>query len=156
MVLMLWQYLFNTDQNDQAGIQLIQATVTSEENYSWRWFGTNNASTEQSMRLRQEAEEQLAEASINAELVGVVMTQNFATATIRVNGQLGKVFSIGDELQPGVELLNVGTSRVVLRERGREVQLTMRKPDEMPVQLSNQLRANVSNSALLQDGFSAG
>ena len=154
MFLMLWQYLFNTDQNDQAGIQLIQATVASEENYSWRWFGTNNASGEQSFRLRQEAEEQLAEASINAQLVGVVMTQNFATATIRVNGQLEKVFSIGDELQPGVELLKVGTSRVVLRERGREVQITMRKPDEMPVQLSNQVIANASNTALLQDGFS--
>lgn len=152
VLLMSWQYLINTEQNDQVGIQLIQATVFPEENLSWRWFGKNTVTVEQGLRMQQDAEEQLAEASINAELIGVVRTQDFATATIRVNGQQEKVFTIGDELQAGVELVDVGTARVILRERGREVQITMRKPDEMPMQLSNQV--NASSTSILQEGFS--
>lgn len=149
---MIWQYLINNEQNNQNEIQLIQAAAFAQESYSWRWFGQNSASVELGISTRRESQEQLAEASINAELIGVVRTQEFATATIRLNGQQEKVFGIGDQLQAGVELIDVDTSRVVLRERGREVQISMRKPDEMPVQLNNQVNAN--NSRLLQEGFS--
>lgn len=152
VILMLKFYLTDVDQNEQAGIQLVQATSLSGENLSWRWFGQNTLGTEQELR-QIEAEEQLAEASINAELLGVLSRQGLATATISINGQAEKVFAIGDELQPGVELVSVSTSRVVLNERGRQVQLTMRKPEDMPVQLRSQ-RQNMNSTALLEDGFS--
>lgn len=154
LVIMIWQYLFNTSENNQAGIQLIQATPASTDNYSWRWFGQNSLAIEQNIRFQQESEEQFAEADINAELIGVVMTQDISTATIRINGQQEKVYSIGDELQSGVELLDVGTSRVVLRERGREVQISMRKPTDLPVQIRNQAIPDATTTSMLQDGFS--
>ncbi len=153
VLLMLWPYLFNTEQNEQPGIQLIQSTVLPNENLSWRWFGQNTITTEQDLRAQNEAEQQLAEASINAELIGIVRTQDYATATIRVNGRQEKVFSIGDELQPGVELVGVSTSRIILNERGRQVQITMRKPEDMLVQPGNR-NSNANNTAILQDGFS--
>lgn len=152
VILMLTPYLTDPDQNEQTGIQLVQATAPADQNLSWRWFGQSTLSSEQELR-QIEAEEQLAEASINAELLGVLSRQGFATATISINGQAEKVFAIGDELQPGVELVSVSTSRVVLDERGRQVQLTMRKPEDMPIQLRNQ-RQNTNSTVLLQDGFS--
>ena len=152
VILILTPYLTDPDQNEQTGIQLVQATAPADQNLSWRWFGQSTLSSEQELR-QIEAEEQLAEASINAELLGVLSRQGFATATISINGQAEKVFAIGDELQPGVELVSVSTSRVVLDERGRQVQLTMRKPEDMPIQLRNQ-RQNTNSTVLLQDGFS--
>ena len=154
MLLVFLQYLFDVEQNDQLGIQLLPLAALPSENPSWRWFGKNTVSGEQSLRVQQDAEEILPEASINAELVGVVMTKNFSMATIRINGQQEKVFAIGDDLLLGVELLNVGTSKVVLRERGREVQITMKRPDEIPIELRNQVNTNFSNTAVLQSGFS--
>lgn len=99
-----------------------------------------------------EQEEQLTEASINAELLGVLRTPAYATATISINGQAEKVFSIGDELQSGVELVSVSTSRVILNERGRRVQITMRRPDNM-VQL-RQAPPSAISSTEIQSGFS--
>jgi len=153
-LLMFWSYLFKTQQNEQVGIQLVQAAVLPNENLSWRWFGQNTEGSEQDLRVQNEAEEQLAEASINAELLGVLKAQGLATATIRINGQQEKVFAIGDELQRGVELVSVSTSRVILNERGRQVQITMRKLEDMPIQLSNQQNAAASSTAVLQGGFS--
>jgi len=153
VLLMLWQYLFNTEQNEQPGIQLIQSNVLPNENLSWRWFGQNTITNEQDLRAQIEAQQQLAEASINAELIGIVMTQDYAIATIRVNGRQEKVFSIGDKLLPGVELVSVSTSRVVLNERGRQVQISMRLPEDMLVQLGNR-NGNANSTALLQDGLS--
>ena len=158
LLLLLWQYFFNAQGNNQTAIQLIQPSSLTSENVNWRWFGANALGLGQNTRMQNEAEEQLAEASINAVLLGVLRTQGFATATISVNGQQEKVFSIGDELQAGVELLSVSTSRVVLNERGREVQISMRKPEKMLIQLRNQgnnrQTATGSNTALLENGFS--
>jgi type II secretory pathway component PulC len=151
VVLMLLLYFSDTEEQEQMGIQLLQATTGPNENYSWRWFGGSTASTEQALR-QIEAEEQLAEASINAELLGVLSRPGFATATISINGQAEKVFAVGDELQPGIELVSVGTSRVVLNERGRQVQITMHKPENMPIQVNN--RRNTASTNILQDGFS--
>lgn len=158
VLLMLKQYFFNVQVNDQAGIQLVQSSILTTENLNWRWFVSTGAGAEQNTRMQNEAEEQLAEASINAVLIGVLRTQGFATATISVNGQQEKVFAIGDELLPGVELVGVSTSRVVLNERGRQVQISMRKPEDMIIQVrnqsNNQQSVDVESTAILQDGFS--
>ena len=158
VLLMLKQYFFNVQVNDQAGIQLVQSSILTTENLNWRWFVSTGAGAEQNTRMQNEAEEQLAKASINAVLIGVLRTQGFATATISVNGQQEKVFAIGDELLPGVELVGVSTSRVVLNERGRQVQISMRKPEDMIIQVrnqsNNQQSVDVESTAILQDGFS--
>jgi type II secretory pathway component PulC len=161
VLLMFWQNFLTNEQTETAGIQLIQATDSPNENLSWRWFGQNIATSVQALRAQNEAEQQLSEANINAVLVGIIKTQNYAAATIRVNGQQEKVFTIGDELQPGVELVSVSISRVVLNERGRQVQISMRSPDDMLIQSGNrnnnqrnQLSGNASSNNLLQEGFS--
>tara|TARA_R110000824_G_scaffold315042_1_gene502073 strand:- start:89025 stop:89852 length:828 start_codon:yes stop_codon:yes gene_type:complete len=149
----LWSFVFTGEQGDEPGIQLIQASQSSADSLSWRWFGSTSGN-QQELAEASEAQEQLAEASINAELVGVMRTPAFATATIKVNGRPEKVFSIGDELQSGVELLSVSTSRVVLDERGRRVQITMRRPQDMPQAMRTTSTANSNNTTVIQQGFS--
>jgi type II secretory pathway component PulC len=156
LLLILWQYFFKQQVNDQIGIQLVQSSIITNENLNWRWFGSSGIGAEQNARMQDEAQEQLAEASINAVLLGVLRTQDSATATISVNGQQEKVFTIGEELLPGVELLSVSTSRVILNERGRQVQISMPKPEDMLIQVPNQ-RGNqmgAGSTGLLRDGFS--
>ncbi len=155
--LMLRQFQLEADHNDQTGIQSAQVIVLPNENLSWRWFGQNSGDSEQDLIIQNEAEKKLPEASINAELLGVLRSQGLATATIRVNGQQEKVFAVGDQLQPGVELVSVSTSRIILHERGRQVQITMRKPEDMLIQLHNRNNSqndNANSSELLQGGFS--
>lgn len=156
-VLILRQYFFMQKESEQAGIQLVQSSFASNQNLNWRWFDPGGSDGGQNPGLQNEAEAQLAEASINAVLLGVMRTQGVAAATISVNGQQEKVFTIGDELLPGVELVSVSTSRVVLNERGRQVQISMPKPEDMLIQVRNQRNSQQngrSSTALLQDGFS--
>lgn len=157
VVLIVRQYFFMQQESEQAGIQLVQSSIATNQNLNWRWFGSGGTDEGQNPGLQNEAEAQLAEASINAVLLGVMRTQGVAAATISVNGQQEKVFTIGDELLPGVELVSVSTSRVVLNERGRQVQISMPKPEDMLIQVRNQRNSQQngrSSAALLQDGFS--
>lgn len=158
LALILSQYFFTQSGNNPAGLQLVQSSNSTSQNFNWRWFGSAAMLAGQDAISQIEAEQQLAEASINAVLLGVVRTQGLAAATISVNGQQEKVFTIGDELRPGVELLRVTTSRVVLNERGREVQLSMPKPEDMLIQVraqrANQQSGAGSSTALLDNGFS--
>lgn len=153
-VYILWAFLLPADQSEEPGIQLIQATQSGGNSLSWRWFGGNSSGNMRVSADASEAQAQLAEASINAELVGVMRTPTFATATIKVNGRPEKVFSIGDELLSGVELISVSTSRVVLDERGRRVQITMRRPQGMLLQMPNTSTGNSNNTTVIQQGFS--
>ncbi len=136
----LWSLIVSEDksssQTEQSGMQLVQAAEPPSQRLNWRWFSQGITSADISNEVTA-AEEALAEASIDAELIGVVRTEEFATATIKVNGRAEKVFTIGDELQNGVELVSIGSSRVILDERGRRVQISMRKPNNMPIRLSN-------------------
>lgn len=146
--------VFNGQQDTQQGIQLIQANRPITNEPGWRWFDSSNSEQMQESAARNAEQEQLAEASINAELLGVMRTPTFATATISIDGRPEKVFSIGDELQSGVELVSVSTSRVVLDERGRRVQITMRRPQELPAQSVNSGAAAKNDAVRLQGGFS--
>lgn len=153
LLLIVWQLLTVVEEDASPGLQLVQPVSRANNALSWRWFNSAGSSGIQSEMAIQEQEEQLTEASINAELLGVMRTAEYATATISINGQAEKVFSIGDELQSGVELLSVSTSRVILNERGRRVQVTMRRPDGNRVQLS-QAPQNSVGSTQIQNGFS--
>ncbi len=158
LVYMSWNLFLSSELYDQTEIQLVRPMALATDNLNWRWFDQSTVTAAQVLSEQNEIDEQLAEASINAELIGVLSTSEFQTATIRINGQPEKVFAIGDELQPGVELVSVGTSRVVLNERGRRVQITMHKPWDMLVQLNAQNSrsggGNAVNSTFLEDGFS--
>ena len=152
LLVIIWQQFFMAVTVTQQGIQLVQPAPAVSANLSWRWFGEAGPDV-QARQAEEDEQEQLAEASINAELLGVVRTQDRATATISINGQPEKVFSIGDEIQSGIELLSVTTSRIILNERGRRVQITMRRPDNMLVRASNVQAGNTAASRL-QNNFS--
>lgn len=153
LLFIAWRLLTTETTEISPGMQLIQPVPRISLMMSWRWFDNSSGPAGQAQAALEEQEEQLTEASINAELLGVMRTAEYATATISINGQAEKVFSIGDELQSGVELVSVSTSRVILNERGRRVQITMRRPDGNRVQLS-QAPQNSVNTTQIQNGFS--
>lgn len=149
-----WRLFVEPPQQSQPAIQLVQAAPEAGGNLRWRWFDSGGSRNTGAMSQEEAEEEVLAEANINAVLIGVMRTSEFATATISINGQPEKVFSIGDELQSGVELLSVSTSRVILDERGRRVQITMRRPEGMLQQNVQQNTAGNGSVTQLENGFS--
>lgn len=62
--------------------------------------------------------EELSEASIKAELLGVISGGAAPRVSMKIKGKKDEVFGLGDEVAPGVIIEAIEPGRVVVRERG--------------------------------------
>ncbi|MCK9504727.1 MAG: hypothetical protein M0Q95_11165 [Porticoccaceae bacterium] len=68
----------------------------------------------------------LVEASVDAELLGVISMGNQSRANMRVKGKKETVFAVGDELVAGVVIDSISPAYVVVRERGALRKITLK------------------------------
>lgn len=69
---------------------------------------------------------ELSDATINAELLGVVIQGDRAIASISVPRSPNGVYEVGDEISPGVSLERIEPLRVVVSERGTLRQIPLK------------------------------
>lgn len=69
---------------------------------------------------------ELSDATINAELLGVVIQGDRAIASISVPRNPNGVYEVGDEISPGVSLERIEPLRVVVSERGTLRQIPLK------------------------------
>ena len=96
----------------------------SAQSVSWRWFDVGVGSE------LVEAPEEAEEANINATLVGVAIAPGHSYATLRVGRNPEKVFRAGEELVAGAEITAIEPYRILLRQNGRTVQISMAKTSD--------------------------
>lgn len=90
---------------------------------NWRWFDSGRSgSTGTDTTVTRE---NLAEASVDGTLHGVVILGDRAYATLRMAGREERVYRVGDELQSGVEIVAIEPGRVIVRQNGLERQVTL-------------------------------
>lgn len=110
--------LFFTNPVVYAEINLPRATGA---NVRWSWYASAAAPEEEPKE-----EEDIADASINAELLGVVIAGDDSVATIVVSRRDAQVYRIGDELERNVTLEEVEPNRVVISQSGTRRQILLK------------------------------
>ena len=100
--------------------------VKSLPNNNWNWFRGGYEPEPVSRENKM-----LPEASINAELLGILITPTMGTATVKHTGKQETVYRLGDELGAGMRLVEVESERVVIEQNGVFKQVTLKKHDSI-------------------------
>lgn len=95
---------------------------------SWDWFGDEPIDNISEI---EEISEELPAASINAQLLGVLLAGEASTATIKVGGSPEAVYQKGDELGSNTTLVDIQPYRIVVSQNGVNKQVPMKKPDSI-------------------------
>lgn len=100
--------------------------VTSGKIIQWNWFGGEKAAIVTQVIQQGQS---LQDAKINADLLGVMLSAQNASATLKFKGQAEKVYQVGDKLSSSLELVEIQAFRIIVLENGVRKQVLMRKPD---------------------------
>lgn len=100
----------------------IHLAKQSATNVRWNWYATSS----QDVQQEEEEQEELAVASINAELLGVVIAGEDSIATIAVSRKAAEIYQIGDEIESNVTLEEVESNRVIISQAGARRQLLLK------------------------------
>jgi hypothetical protein len=121
-VLMLWMLI------DRAFLSQMQTGLGSEplrplpNTLRLAWFQSDAAIGVVELT---EISEELADASIRAELLGVIIHEDYAFAAIQTPQVPDGLYEVGDEIDNNTELVRIESDRVVVRERGAERQIRL-------------------------------
>lgn len=120
-VLFLWQLL------DRAFLSQMQTGLTSDplrplpNTLRFSWFPVDRAAPVAEV----EVSEELADANIRAELLGVLVDEAHSFAAIQTPQVPDGLYTVGDEIAANVELIRIEADRVVVRERGVDRQIRL-------------------------------
>ena len=92
----------------------------------WEWFGGKKVVPV--VKVVQQ-NQKLQDVKIDADLLGVMISGNDSSATIKFKGRPEQVFQQGDKLNSILELIEIQPFRVIVTENGIKKQLMMKKPD---------------------------
>ena len=114
---------------------------------SWNWFG--NVKEVPIINTNYE-DQSLQEIDINADLLGVMLSENNSSATLKFQGRPEKVFKIGDKLSGSIELVEIQAYRIIVQDKGIRKQLLMKKHD---VIMESSRSEGANESKIRQEGF---
>ncbi|MEC8469918.1 MAG: type II secretion system protein N, partial [Pseudomonadota bacterium] len=114
---------------------------------SWNWFG--NVKEVPTINTNYE-DQPLQEIDINADLLGVMLSENNSSATLKFQGRPEKVFKIGDKLSGSIELVEIQAYRIIVQDKGIRKQLLMKKHD---VIMESSYSEGANESKIRQEGF---
>ena len=101
----------------------VVARVAPGKMVAWTWFGR------QRVIAPVKTQTDLANAQINAELLGVMLSGASSSATLKFKGKPEQVYQMGDKLDGKLELVDIEAYRIVISDNGIKKQLLMKKPD---------------------------
>ena len=92
----------------------------------WNWFGGQQVVQVAAVI---EQDQELSDASINAELLGVMLAGDASSATLKFKGKPEQVFQRDDKINASIKLLAIEAYRIIVSENGVKKQVMMNKPD---------------------------
>lgn len=112
----------------------------------WNWFPSVRQAVEEV--VQEKNAEELARATIKAELLGVVITENDSYAAISTTANPQGLYSVGDSIENNVTLEEIQDYRVVISQRGSRRQIPLKSLDAS--------RAAEERSSLIEVGPDTG
>ncbi|MEQ9565727.1 MAG: type II secretion system protein N, partial [Pseudomonadales bacterium] len=95
------------------------------DNFRWNWFSTPQPEQAQQSQELGISEENLANASIRAELLGVVISPRGSYAAISTSANPDGVYGIGDSIENNVTLEAIEPTRVIISQQGSRRQIPL-------------------------------
>ena len=113
---------------DKPAVKGIARTSTGAvTSLGWSWFNSTAATTS----IAQEDRSDLADADINAKLLGIVLSERTSSATIAFNGRPEKVYHIGDKLGSAIVIKQIQPFRIIVEQNGAKRQIQLKKADSL-------------------------
>ena len=125
LVSSLFQLVFVLLNDEKAPIVKINSTQSMRAD-SWNWFGEGKIITKVETNR---PDQKLPELKIDADLLGVMLSNSNSSATLKFKGRPEKVFKVGDKLSGSIELVEIQAYRIILEDSGVRKQLMMKKHD---------------------------
>lgn len=121
-LLVLIVLVFQSPRNSVEPLQ----RVASASMLRWTWFGG-----QQVVQIAEttEQDQELKNANINAELLGVVLAGEASSATLKFKGKPEKVFQRDQQITKSIKLLAIEAYRIIVSDNGVKKQILMNKPD---------------------------
>ena len=146
LVSSLFQLVFVLLNDEKAPIVKINS-VQSKRADSWNWFGEGKIITKVETNR---PDQKLPELKIDADLLGVMLSNSNSSATLKFKGRPEKVFKVGDKLSGSIELVEIQAYRIILQDNGVRKQLMMKKHD---VIMQSAASESAPPSNIRQEGF---
>lgn len=146
LVFSLFQLIFVLLADEKTPIVKINSTQSIRAD-SWNWFGEGKIITKVESNR---SDKKLPELKIDADLLGVMLSDSNSSATLKFKGRPEKVFKVGDKLSGSIELVEIQPYRIIIEESGVRKQLMMKKHDVI-MQSATSESASLSN--IKQEGF---
>jgi type II secretory pathway component PulC len=93
----------------------------------------------------------LADADVNAKLLGVVFSESSSSATISFNGRPEQVYHIGDKLGSSILIKQIQAFRIIVEQNGVKRQILLKKPDS--VMQTEEAPEGYSDNEPVDEGF---
>ena len=146
LVSSLFQLVFVLLNDEKAPIVKINSTQSMRAD-SWNWFGEGKIITKVETNR---PDQKLPELKIDADLLGVMLSNSNSSATLKFKGRPEKVFKVGDKLSGSIELVEIQAYRIILEDNGVRKQLMMKKHD---VIMQSAASESAPPSNIRQQGF---
>ena len=146
LVSSLFQLVFVLLNDEKAPIVKINSTQSMRAD-SWNWFGEGKIITKVETNR---PDQKLPELKIDADLLGVMLSNSNSSATLKFKGRPEKVFKVGDKLSGSIQLVEIQAYRIILEDNGVRKQLMMKKHDVIMQSAASEI-APPSN--IRQEGF---
>lgn len=129
MICLYLSFLIVMQFNQTEGRAKQLARVPSAEAVYWNWF---RGSPEMAIATIEQIGE-LADAKINAILLGVMIAGDSSSATLKFNGKPEAVYHEGDDLGANTSIVEIQPYRIVVKQNGTNKQVLLKKPDTIMV-----------------------
>lgn len=101
------------------------ARVPSAKVVYWNWF---RGEPQNAAAIIEQIGE-LADAKINATLLGVMIAGDLSSATLKFNGKPEAVYHEGDDLGSNTSIVEIQPYRIVVKQNGTNKQVLLKKPE---------------------------
>ena len=114
---------------DKPTTQAIPRATATTTDLRWNWF--NSVSSKAAVDVGVEDLSKLADASVNAKLLGVTISERTSLATLTFNGRPEQVYRVGDKLGSAVVIKQIQPFRIVVEQNGARRQILLQKADSV-------------------------
>ena len=116
---------------------------------SWNWFN----GTAVTAPIVEVDSRDLADATVKAKLLGVMLSESASLATISLNGRPEQVYRVGDKLGSSIVIKQMQAFRIIVEQNGVRRQILLKKPDDvMQIEQSSESESD-SGSQTTDEGF---
>ena len=114
---------------DKPASEAIPRSTAATTDLRWNWFNSGSSTAAVDTGVADLGK--LADATINAKLLGVTISERTSLATLSFNGRPEQVYRVGDRIGSAVFIKQIQPFRIVVEQNGARRQILLQKADSV-------------------------